>query len=269
MAFRLKNRTMRRRTGGTRRTRKNKGVSKTVKDYVNRAIASNIENKRGSGEGSLTLGTYTATPVSQTALLAPVVSKGVEEYHRTGLQVKLKRAVLRGYIRPKMQADGTFYSVGEKLWHIRMVIGKPHNINSQSIQGTVPLNTGDLANMFRDGYDNKPFASNNPLCLLRPVNRNYWKICYDKCHRIGISSNGAATTQGLKADNNNYPINKFFTIDLTKHFKKKLIFDESSSYPQNDALWVSCHLMDIAGLNVGDTNCIDVSYYLDYEFEDA
>lgn len=259
----------------TRRPRKMRvSVSvpkKIVKSMIKKELARSLENKRGAGEvQSLVLGTYTATPVSQSQTLVPTLSQGTAEYQRIGQQVTVKKVVLRGYIRPKLaNATDGFYTTAEKLWNVRMIIGKPRNINSQSVQGVVPLSIGDLNNLFRDGVDNKPFASNNPLSLIRPTNKFYWKICYDRIHRIGISSNGAATNQGLKSDNNNYPINKFFTIDLTKFYKKKLIFDETSSYPQNDCLWMSFHLCDIAGQGVGDTNCLDVTWYLDYEYEDA
>lgn len=243
-----------------------------IKKMINSAIGRNLENKRGAGEvQSLTLGTYTATPVSQTSVLVPTLSQGSAEYQRTGSQVTLKRCVLRGYIRPKIAnaADG-FYSAGEKLWNVRMIIGKPRNFNAVTVQGRAgDLNIGDLNNLLRDGIDNKPFASHNPLSLIRPVNKYYWKVAHDKLYRIGISSNGSGTNQGLKADNNNYPINRFFTIDLTKHFKKKLIYDETSSYPQNDSLYLTLHLCDIAGLATGDTNCVDVTWSLEYEYEDA
>lgn len=259
--------------GGPRKRQRTTGPRKvTIKRMINSALGRAIENKRGAGEvQSLVLGTYTATPVSQVSVLVPTLSKGTEEYQRVGSQVTLKRAVLRGYIRPKLaNATDGFYTTAEKLWNLRMIIGKPRNFNAVSVQGRAgDINIGDLNNLLRDGIDNKPFASNNPLSLIRPIAKTYWKIAHDKIYRIGISSNGSATVQGLKADNNNYPVNRFFTIDLTKHFKKKLIYDESSSYPQNDSLYMIFNLCDIAGLGTGDTNCVDVTWYLDYEYEDA
>lgn len=244
-------------------------VTKSVKTYVRHALDRRIENKTSGVTGILyAYQNGTASIISsQVVSLAPTILQGTNESNRIANLVNLKYASMRCYLQLNGSGLNGQIPFVPGNFQIRIFIGKLKNSVS------TPLTT-DLDKLLRTGAATLPFNSTDGLSLCRRTNKDLFTIYYDRIHKIGVSdpSNNAAsfnTVSGIS--NNEYRLNKTFNINITKFFRKKLIFnDASSNVPQNCGLYMWAGIVD--SLTSGYTSAsspIAMYYDLEYSYEDA
>lgn len=249
--------------------RKKPVVTRAVKTYVKRSLDRRIENKTAGVTGILYAYQNGLSSIvsSQLVSLAPSIVQGVTESNRIANLVNLKYASMRCYLQLNGSGVNGQVPFIPGNFQVRIFIGRLKNSIS------TPLTT-DLDKLLRTGAATLPFNSSDGLSLCRRTNKDLFTIYYDRIHKIGVAdpSAGGVTYNTITGiGNNEYRLNKTFKINITRMFRKKLIFnDASSNFPQNSGLYMWAGIVD--SLTSGYINAaapVAMYYDLEYSFEDA
>jgi len=102
--------------------------------------------------------------------------------------------------------------------------------------------------------------------LLRPINKEWFKIHVDRKFKVGTNNQSAAPF----TNNNDYPVVCMGSMDITKCYKKTLRFEDASSRPTNSGTFLNAILTDLNGTpTVYTTAPVRLSYEIDIIYEDA
>lgn len=217
-------------------------LSKPMRNAVKKLIHGQAENKLyqsgNTGYNSFYIRT-TGLTSSDPIAIAPTIIQGQGQSNRIGNSIMIRKAHLRGILSLTDSASaGTVNYAGP--FYVRMMIGYVKQTPT-----TLPT-TADFNQLFQT--NNSSQNANSYLTTLQyPVNKDYWTIVHDKRHKIGtaFNVNNLNTTNGI--GNNDFSIAKLLNIDLTKHFKKKVLYNDNSPTPMNTSLFMWCIPVNYVG----------------------
>ena len=243
----------------TRRKRTGKAkVSKTVKRYVKKQISANIENKCFVYYGANTnINTAGASLDCANLYLLPLLSQGTGQANRIGNQIKIKKAVVKGYVNiiPYNATTNPLTApVMVKMWLV-------------SHRKSMTFATGATSNFFETGNSSTGFQG-NMLDMVLTVNKEAWLVHKTKTFKIGAGSN---TTTGPISSNayfDNSPMNKPFSFNFGKYIKAKLRYDDTGTTPTNKNMYLFIQ----AVYSDGSSNAVtpaEYHYDVRIDYEDA
>jgi len=248
--------------------RKSSGVSFAVKKYVKKTIHTKTENKmiqysQNDFFGNVVNdGTMNITPLTPYAGWMSIV-QGVGQANRIGNQVSTRRVMLKYVMLP------TSYNATTN--------SQPRPVEVQMFLGYVKqapsiLPTGaDFDNLFQFNNTDNP-ATGAIFDLNQPINKDYWTVKKYWTHKIGFANyagNGSALNQQTYA-NNDFKLNVIRKIDITKHYPKKLLFNDNVGTIQNTGLFFFFQAIAADGtVFSGSQLPILMQWQLDLEYEDA
>lgn len=250
--------------------RKSSAVSSAVKTYVNKTIHSNIENKQtqaqvgrmfGNIANSATLSVHPLTPYPSILTIA----QGPGQAERTGNEVRVRKAILKYVLYPTKYNAETNNSLVPL--EIQMFLGYVKNSS-----GLVPQ-FSDFDNLYQYNNTVNPVLG-NLYDLNQKINTDYWCVKKYWRHKLGystiIDSDSNPATAYANYANNDFKLNIVNTIDITKHYPKRLKFNDVSDILQGAGLffWFQAVAADgstLAGSQVPAT----ILWQIDVHYEDA
>lgn len=249
-----KTRSRRPRNNKTRKAYRKPKVSKGVKMYVKKAIASNSENKVyvDYGANQSILSASGTNPVYKS--LIPPLSQGVGHGQRIGNEVKIKSAYIKGYVNllPYNSVINPFYAPQMvKIWIC----------SNKKIQTGDITQTSIATNFFELTGGTAGFQSNT-LDLCFSPNKEYWTIYATKTFELGL-------TAGI---NTQYQDNSHFTrpfyFNYGKHLKSKLKYDDGATACINRNMFIVFQVVHADGSSTTGETPAEFHYSSRIEYED-
>jgi len=251
------------------RKAKSPTVTPAVKQYVNRMIAIDQENKVINTNISLTFGSVANNAVMNYHPILPYTGfgnsllQGVGAGSRIGNQIKVRRVTLNYILRP------TGYNVSNNPFpqptHIQLFLGYV-----KGVPGEIP-SSGDFNNLFQAGNTvQAPTGLLNDL--VTEINKDYWVIKKRWTHKLGFSNyqgtGGAVDSQYLA--NNDFKLNILKKLDITKLCPKVLRFNDNNGTVSGTNLFFFYSAMNASGGAMTSlvTPC-NITYWINMEYEDA
>lgn len=245
-------------------------VSTTVKRYVKRAIAVKAENKvTGTTNNYMPIMQAGISTILATSVynLSPTIVQSVAINGRIGNRVNLRSVYLKGCLQLANLPTNSGYPSWPGQYLVRIFIGKLKD-------GIQAPTTSELALLLRSGGSTFAFDSTVGLSISRNVNKDYYNVIYSKVFKIGIASI-LTGTQGVYAglNNNDYKLNHMLKINLTKGFKKNLLFQEgvNANQPINTSLfiWAGCCDPLFSANGHQQDPVVALNYDVEYSYEDS
>lgn len=229
-------------------------VSLATKMYVKKAISINAENKYYIDYG-INIPITTVFGTTPTALvLVPRINQGVQKSQRVGNEIKVKRAVVQGYVNllPYNATTNTKPApVMIKMWVV----------SNKQINGII-LSATNIGTQFFDVVNGATGLQGNMLDLLFTVNPESWRVHKSKQFELGYTS-GSVT--GAAYDNSKF--NHKFSFDVTKHLNT-IKYDDTAVAPTNKNLYL---IMQSVYPDGTSDSVVSAEYHFVYkvEYEDV
>lgn len=251
-------------------------VTPSVKKYVKKSLDNRIENKKtniDSGEEAL----YNANNASfYPIVLTPSpsgtlnynITQGTTQSTRIGNKVNIKKALVKLVIYPTIYDAGT-HNLPMPNYVMVYIFGmKPqYDTFAQVTSAINPVN----GTFFQDGNASKGFQS-LLTDLLSDVNTDVVTPFYKRVVKIGPSSFTGSGNQINEQyyNNNDFKYSSLMKIDITKHFPKVLLWNDSSTTVASRGMYmvlVPCHADGSTSINTQ----VELTYeaQIDLEYEDA
>ena len=230
---------------------------------VKKIIHRQLENKVVTGYAVNQSIAYAGSITDPTRIiLTPAILQGFGVSNRIGNQVRVMRAVARGFVNLKpynATSNTTQCPIYVKMWLCRRV-------DTNLTISSAPVTT-DYANFFQQGNSVLPFQS-NMLDMLLYTNKDYWTVFKTKTIQLGTLTNPSASNSTLLAGNSNVSVPFYF--DLTKHLGLLKFNDNNASYlPTNKELFLVMQCCPADGSTLGALDACEFHYTVQYEYEDA
>lgn len=251
-------------------------TAKTAKAIVKEELDKRIENKCtniDSGESIMynalnaSFAPIVLTP-SPSGVLNYNITQGTTQSTRVGNKVNVKSAVLKVIVYP-LEYDETLHNV-PKPNYVRMdIFGmKPQYDTYNNVLFAInPVN----GTFFQDGSTSNGYQS-LLRDLLSDINLDVVTPFYKRVLKIGCANYAGSGNQIIQNyyANNDFDYSSFFTIDITNHFPKKIIWNDSTNVAASRGVYmtlVPCH----ADGSVSIDTQLELAYevQLDLEYEDA
>lgn len=252
---------------GRKYVKKSAGVTTAVKAYVKRALGRNIENKKDWNSGAnITVSNVIAAQPYFQALNWQTAQQISGSYSnqgtRVGNQLTVKRAILKGSLNMKPYDLTNNPLIKDQL--VSVVVFKLR----QYANGINPTQTTYFSKMFQQGNTTAGIL-NTPLDHITPFNQDVAMIKAVRRFKMGFSSQ-ATFTQPSQQANNDFNYQKYFTIDLTRFYKKIQRFNDGTSDATNDNLFfmILTAPADNSAYSA-PTGPLLLEWYWDATFEDA
>lgn len=200
-----------------RASKRTKGVGLAVKQYVKRAISKEIENKVWLDYGINQTITTAAGTTPTSAILVPRIAQGLGKSQRTGNEIRVKKALLSGYVNLLPYSATLNPQVAPVI--IKMWIVRCKQVNNILLANTT------ISTTFFDVVNGSLGFQGNMLDTLLSINRESWQIIATKQFELGLTTN----TNGV-ADNSRFT--KKFNFSLAKHLGV-IKFDDTGTTPTN------------------------------------
>lgn len=242
-------------------------VSKSIKTFVNRAIAVKAENKIINIQSSVSLTGYNTDNTLRSIALTPNTSwgigQGVTQSTRVGNAITVKRIMFNYTLYPR-NYDVSTYSV-PKPGLVMLILCRVKNRPSD-----IP-NSTDVSLLFQNGASaSAPFATiedNN-----RYFNKDYFDILKCWTHKLG---NAAYTGTGGFPQSQYYANNDFNFLyqrkmNIAKYIPKVMKFQDGTTSQTGKGIFLLAQYMNADGsVLTGGNIAADLKYYINFEFEDS
>jgi len=234
---------------------------------VKKIISSQIEDKVVTTYGVNQSIAYAGTATDPAYLsLVPAIAQGDSAQGRIGNQVKLKKAVIRGFVNINtVSVFGTsIIPLYCKMWICRR--------KGQNFYDTI--NNADWDNFFQAGSTVLGFQGNLLDTMLYP-NNDYWTITKTKMCMLGPNTNLPATTTVGTVLTAGFPdansrISVPFSFDVTKELGGTLKFNDNTFRPQNKELYLVFQVVPIDGSTPAALALApEYNYVYEVKYEDA
>jgi len=251
-----------------KRVYKKKTVAKSsVKTMIKKALDRRIENKHGGTTGQLGAYQDGANTVIGSFQLLPVITQGVTESTRVGNTIKMKNIFMKGFLRYNTTGLLNVTPTNPIPYHVRIFIGKLKYTNAAP-------SVSEFNGLLRTGSSNVPFNSTDGLSLCRKVNTEQFTVYYDKIFKLGTaipSQTSSVFNVANGISNNDYKLNHYIKINMTKFCKKNFIYDNNATGPTNNGLYMWAGLVDAlaSDITLGNTPPVVLDFDIEYSFEDA
>lgn len=243
-------------------------VPENVKQYVDKKLDADIEDKCVQVNGGVSFGNVVESPDFNAFPMAPLlaywgISQGVGQGNRIGNMVKTKKVYLNYIIRPNLYDLAT--NPAPVPCEVQLLLGYVKNTPN-----TLPV-AADISNLFQNGS-----SVSAPIGTLRDIisiiNKDYWVIKKRWVHKVGFAENvgtGGQPSAQYYA-NNDFKLNCVKSLDITKHLPATLRFNDSASQNLTKNLFFMYYAVAANGAAFGSTILpINMEFWVDYHFEDA
>ncbi len=244
-------------------------VSVGVKNYVKRAIHSQIENKSIQiNPGSLSFGNVLESPDFNAYPMAPLstywtIPQGTGQGGRVGNEIKTRKCYLNYVLRPTQYDAGTNPAPQPSM--VRMMLGYVKNTPSFAPIG------GDINQLFDAGSTSvAPVGSLKDLISV--YNKDYWTIKKSWTHKLGYANNsGTGAFAGAQFfANNDFSLNVLKRMDITSMMPKTCVFNDTSATTNTKNLFFMFYAVASNGAIYSNiTLPVSIDYWIDYHYEDA
>jgi len=245
-------------------------VTTAVKQYVKRAMSSQIENKHVAVEAEADFGSYdiAATPSMNSFPIMPysgylTIPQGVTQGTRVGNQVRVKKVMLNYTLHP-LPYEATTNPRPQPV-EVLLYLG-----STKASRGIIPDST-DIGQFFQLGATARPPNGSLDDCLLE-VNRDYWDVKKAWRHKIGnATNNGTGNLAAAQSfSNNDFKVNAVRRMNITKLCPKTIKFNDSSNPQQGPNLFFMYECVPAAGgAFASTTRVVHINFYVSIEYEDA
>lgn len=242
-----------------------KAVRKIVKQVVSREAETKMVQYFTTGRDILPSSASgfidTITPVSPyTGQLE--IAQGVGQGERIGNRVKIKSLNIKGTIFPlpyNASTNPTPVPVQVVLWFFY----------SRQTPSTTP---GGLTGGFLQEGDSTRNLQNNLSDLVSRVNNDAYRLLARRVFKIGYGAYGGTGTQAAFQGfvNNDFKLNRNFSIPLTRHAVKTVIYnDASSNTPRSRGIFMMAQAIAADGSSLAN-NIIPaaMTYQMECTYED-
>ena len=243
-------------------------VPLAIKQYVNRAIHVDQENKTMTVNYAGLFGNSTANPSLYSYPITPytgylTIPQGVGQNQRIGNEIKIRKVFLRYVLRPQG------YNVDNNPFpapcQIDMYLGR-----TRICPGDQPI-AADFNNLFQSGSASlAPVGSLNDL--VSNPNTDYFTIKKRWSHKLGYANyqgTGAINANQYFA-NNDFKLNVVKKLDITKLCPKTLKFNDTLNTVQGPGLFFWYQAVNAGGGVNGSTVLpAHITFWIDIQYEDA
>lgn len=251
-------------------------ITPYVKKYIARKIASTEEVKvTNYNQAAIYLQPYntggTATswytncvfPVSPygTAVLAPAQGTGAGD--RLGNKIRTKSLKFKFILTPSPYNAST--NAQPQPYDVRVWI-----VCAKFDTATIPSQLS-FTNFFQFG-DTSVALQSTISDMTLDVNTDMFTVYSDKVYKVGYSTDTGTGGNGVTQyyANNDYSFNVMDTLDLTKACPKTLVFNDTTSFPNNRCLFAVCAAAPAIGGSIATNQLpLNMWYSLQYKFTDA
>ena len=217
--------------------RRYKGSRKGLLALVNRQI-SRAEEKKESTQYSLNTPLPPSNNAGWVTSSIPIcpyatgfnITQGVQQGQRVGNQIRTKKCWVKGIIHPNIQDAAT--NIQPLPISIRMILFKD-KFNKSSQPSAVGID------LFQSGSTVLP-PQNDLADMVLDLNRDRYQIYHDEKFKVGTSNfQGTGNIAGFQFfANNDFKYNCEFYVDCTKFLPKTITYNDASSSPMSDTLWM-------------------------------
>lgn len=260
-----------------RRTRKApKDVPVPVKEYVQKAIHSNLENKQYTTEIAKTMSNFSngtnfqsgnifqLTPSSGTNALYTIV-QGTGEASRIGNQIRTRKVMIRFCMYP--QVYNITSNPTPKPQDVVMYIFSI----KKSVLGSTVL---DAYNVLNTTFYSNGSTSNGMLGTLYDLvsvpNNETVNVYYTRKFKLSASNAQLQTGASGAFSNNDYKYNIQYKLNITKYFPKRITFNDTDNNSTSNQLFCVFAPLNADGTGTASTVFpASIFFGLDFYFEDS
>jgi hypothetical protein len=220
---------------------KKKPNKSEVFSIVKEAIARNVENKNtatisfrsalGQGTGNamhwFIFNNFHTTNFGGIGVFN--ITRGTQDNHRIGSEIKLKRWIIKGHICPQYLGginNEAIFLQNSFQGYVDIYFGK-------KLDGSIA--SKDLFNFLNNGATSEaPNGSENQI--FHTVNKYKYKVYYHKRFKVGTSAGTLGQNpSGNMTANNDFNLTRTFGFDVCKYIckNKVLKYDDQTDIPQN------------------------------------
>lgn len=240
-----------------------KGVSTRIKKYVKRAIHRTVENKTIITYASnQSCASWTSGTAGASVGLLPNMAQGTGENQRIGNQIRITSGIIRGQVN-LLPYNATTNPNPAPVW-VKMFLYK--QLYNDAASATAPVADGN--NFFRGNGTVLPFQS-NVLDLDLPINDSLYRLCATKTFKIGAASYSTSGPVSSGGYFDNSPMCKKFSINWGKFCRKNIKFNDGTSYPQNESIYLIVQPVAADGSTTAPYIPCEWHYVSTLKFEDA
>lgn len=269
MAFYGKRRNYRKKRAGSTKKRLYKRraarrVSTAVKSYVNKTIHKNIENKKTQVmyENQIVCSYANNTSLLVVSMIPyAFIPQGVGQSNRTGNLIKTRKCLFKYVLYPAPYSVTNTTPIPHE---VIIMFGKVRNSKAQA-----PIST-DFAKLYQNN-DTYRAPLSRISDVISIVNKDWFQVYKVLNHKVGysINENSGLNVAAAGYANNDFHLNVKRSIDLTKYCPKNVLFNDTTTQPTNDGLWMWAMAVAADGTASTSLNPIFMTYELVYEYEDA
>lgn len=268
MAILRKKRPLKRKVLRKRRGLGKPKVSTTVKSFVKSAIAKQTENKTASVEANINFGSILQNATMNAYPMLPytgylTIPQGVTQGTRIGNICKVKRVTLNYTLLPL----GYNITTNPNMLPFTVVL---YLGAVKQYKGLLPQSS-DVALLYQLGAST--VAPSGTLSdLIYNINKDNWDMKKVWTHKIGYAANewngGSSTNQYYT--NNDFKLNAFRRMDITKHCAKTMKFNDSIATQQGNNLFFMFQTIQSNGTAAPATvqQC-NIRFFVTIDYEDA
>lgn len=189
------------------------------------------------------------------------ILQGVQQGQRIGNKIRSKSLTIKGTVIPlpfNSSTNAFVYPTQYKMWffydkRFPQEVPNPSPDFFQLGGTTAPI-TGDLSTMWA------------------PVNTDIYKVLAVRTFKCGYSGfNGTGTTVDASGfQNNDFPLNANFSVNLTSKMVKTVVYNDDLSTPTSRTIWMMIVPMAANGGNYNATAIpAKITYVVDYKYTDT
>lgn len=272
----IKRKIIRRKTTRRKVVKKSGVPTRALTKLVQRVVSRNVENKSRQAYGSMNCiypqigGSYAwygllpLTPYSSVG--APTdytitINQGTGAGSRVGDVIKTKKVWFKGVIVPNpYSAD---LNPNPKPMEVCIWIFK---LKRQTLGNTITEANGAINNNFFQSGNTALGVNGGLFNIVQTMNTDYIRLFYKRVFKVGYS---AGTISGDRP-NNDFAMNRKFSIDVTKYIPKNVRYNDNTDTPSIDPVYVFIAPFRADGtVQTGNYAGVNLSWELNYVYEDA
>lgn len=251
------------------RSKKPKGVSAALAKYVKRVVHKNVENKTISERNRISFSNFVTDPNQNMSVVhicpnpsSLVIPQGTGQGERVGNTITTRKLLLKYCLYP-LQQDQSYnpQPIPKEvcIW-IGFLKGNRKNIPTSA----------DYQRFYQDG--NTAISPIGDLWdTLMPVNTDLFTICKQIRHKVGneVYTDYSGVKPNNYFTNNDFKLNCYQTLDLTKYINKVIKFDDATVV-SDTGLYMWMTAVNANGTVENDAiKAVEMSFVLRYDYEDA
>lgn len=223
-------------------------VPATVRAYVKSALTRSLEIKKSF----LIANQITYKPqidVGSVQNLLPGVVQGTGQASRVGNSIGIKKATVRGVINNFALGAG----------------GSPTYVDLYIFKSVASNTITTMADFLQIGSSSANYDGDlQPYSGLLRINEDQYKLCIHERFMVYNPGNTQAVAYAAAINPS-----ATFVFDITPFMKKTLMFNDGTSIPTNDSLYMCLGSTQTDGGNLAGANSGEVTWVVEIDYTDA